>query len=584
VVFGISWDDPKRVVSLAIGLTMATTAAIPITSAAATAGPPVSVIVREQPGSRSDPDAVAASVGGRVTNRFEIIDGFSATVPASAVHELAATAGILSVTPDSSGHLLSTYDPTLDTGSMLNTELRVGARTEWRAGYTGKGVDIALIDSGVAPVNGLTAPGKIINGPDFSLEAPAANLRYIDTYGHGTHMAGIIAGRDNTTAATPTYATDSTDFLGMAPDARIVNIKVADAHGNTDVSQVLAAIDWVVRHRDEHGMHIRVLNLSFGTDSTTPYAADPLALATEIAWRSGIVVVAAAGNDGSGSGLTDPAYDPTILAVGAATSPTAESDPLDTDDVASFSSALTTSTRNADLVAPGSHIQSLRDPGSYIDQTYSATGLINSRFFRGSGTSQATAVTSGAAALIIQQHPNVTPDQVKALLKATATPINAASYAQGSGELNLSAALAHGVPSVTPPVLSYTPGGTLDGSRGSSRLVQNGVALAGDSDISGNAFTGLEILTSAAGYSTPLDSEWLSGNWHGTSFAGTAWQVSWHPQQLWSGAAWFDPNWARHSWSTVGWGSHSWSDGTWSSHSWSGSGYSSHSWSEYSWS
>src|SRR6202043_766850 len=102
-------------------------------------------------------------------------------------------------------------------------EQRVGATSAWDAGYTGKGVDIALIDSGVVPVNGLAAPGKIVNGPDFSFESGSRNLRYLDTYGHGTHIAGIIAGRDN--AAAGAYASDTTDFLGMAPDARIINLK-----------------------------------------------------------------------------------------------------------------------------------------------------------------------------------------------------------------------------------------------------------------------------------------------------------------------------------------------------------------------
>jgi subtilisin family serine protease len=572
----------------AAALTVAATLTLPAVHASASSAPSVSVIVREYPGSTIDPDTVTAAVGGHVTNRLAIINGFSASVPASAVSRLATAPGILSVTADSRGHLLSTYDPTTDTGSLATAEQRTGARATWDAGYTGKGVDIALIDSGVAPVNGLTAPGKIINGPDFSLESPATNLRYMDTYGHGTHMAGIIAGRDN--GATGPYSGDTTDFLGMAPDARIVNLKVADAHGNTDVSQILVAIDWVVRHRHDHGMNIRVLNLSYGTDATQDYSIDPLAYATEVAWRDGIVVVAAAGNSGDGAGLTDPAYDPTILAVGAATAPTMTDQTLPGDSVAPFSSALSTAARNVDLVAPGSHIQSLRDPGSYIDQTYGATGLIDSRFFRGSGTSQATAIASGAAALVIQQHPGITPDQVKSLLEASATPINGASYAQGNGELNISAALSQAVTSGTQSNTQSTGLGSVDGSRGTAQLIQHGVALSGEQDILGNTLTGAELAQSEAGSNTSLDSAWLSGRWRSTSWAGTAWVVYGQDDlQLWSGEDWRDENWSSHSWSSAGWvsaswSSASWSSASWSSASWSGSGYSNYSWSRETWS
>src|SRR6202140_168725 len=173
------------------------------------------------------------------------------------------------------------------------------------------------MDSGVAPRNGLKTPGKAVNGPDLSFESQVPSLRYLDTFGHGTHMAGIIAGRDS--AVTSVSSNDTTHFLGMAPDAQIVNVKVADALGQTDVSQVLAAIDWVVQHQNDNGMNIGVLNLSYGTDSSHSYVLDPLAYAAEQAWLHGIRVVVAAGNKGKWSnGLENPAIDPYVIAVGAA--------------------------------------------------------------------------------------------------------------------------------------------------------------------------------------------------------------------------------------------------------------------------
>jgi serine protease AprX len=202
---------------------------------------------------------------------------------------------------------------------MYNTTAYTGAASWWNAGVTGSGVDVALIDTGVSPVEGLATTGKIVYGPDLSLESQAPDLRNLDTNGHGTFMAGIIAGKDG--ALTSPYGdAPASAFRGVAPDARIVSVKVGVADGGTDVSQVIAAIDWVVQHRNDNGLNIRVINLSYGTNSAQDYQIDPLAFAVEQAWKAGIFVVAATGNEGyvfkTGS-LTSPASDPRILAVGA---------------------------------------------------------------------------------------------------------------------------------------------------------------------------------------------------------------------------------------------------------------------------
>ena len=208
----------------------------------------------------------------------------------------------------------------------------------------------------------------------------------------------------------------------MAPDSRIVSIKVADAKGQTDVSQAIAAIDWVVQNRNKNGLNIRVLNMSFGTDGVQSYLLDPLAYAAEQAWHKGIVVVVAVGNEGFGTGkVNNPAYDPYVIAVG---SDNANGTATTADDVVSSFSNDGDGTRNPDVVAPGDHVVSLRTPGRYLDTTYPAA-RIGERLFRGSGTSQAAAVVSGAAALLISQRPELTPDQVKALLMGTARPSRA---------------------------------------------------------------------------------------------------------------------------------------------------------------
>jgi subtilisin family serine protease len=168
-------------------------------------------------------------------------------------------------------------------GSMRLVTESTGARAYWEAGFAGKGVDIAIIDSGIAPVDGLSAPGKVIFGPDLSFESQDEATRYLDTNGHGTHLAGIVAGRD--AAASGDYSADVSNFLGMAPDARVISLKVADSHGRNDVSQVIAAIDWVVQHKNDAGLNIRVLLIAYGTDSQAGWQHDPLVFAAEQAWQ-----------------------------------------------------------------------------------------------------------------------------------------------------------------------------------------------------------------------------------------------------------------------------------------------------------
>ena len=145
----------------------------------------------------------------------------------------------------------------------------------------------------MAPVPGLDGEGKLINGADLSFDSQSESSRYLDAYGHGTHMASIIAGNDGTKHG----------FRGVAPGAHIVNVKVGATDGTVDVSQVIAAIDWTVQHRNDPGLNIRVISLSYGTDSLQDYQIDPLTMAVESAWRNGIVVVVSGGNGGTTSSV-----------------------------------------------------------------------------------------------------------------------------------------------------------------------------------------------------------------------------------------------------------------------------------------
>ncbi|WP_198588269.1 S8 family serine peptidase [Geodermatophilus chilensis] len=502
------------------------------------------------------------ALGGIVEEPLGIINGFSATLPGDRLGLLRSAPGVRSVTEDAAVQLHDAETEAVNSlsGSMysINHEV-IGASGMWDRGYTGRGVDVALIDSGVVPVDGLRAPGKVVHGPDLSFEAevcdetgcspsPVSNL---DSYGHGTHMAGIIAGRDDASAG-PVTSQDTSNFKGVAPDARIVSVKVADAQGMTDVSQVIAGIDWVVQHRNKDGLNIRVLNLSFGTDGVQDYQLDPLTYAVETAWHSGIAVVVAAGNSGHDSGkLTNPAYDPYVIAVGGV-------DGKGThgvgDDVVPAWSSTGDGIRNPDLVAPGASVVSLRNPGSYLDTSY--PGARNGeRFFRGSGTSQAAAVVSGAAALLVQQRPDITPDQLKALLTGTAKELPKADpIAQGHGLVDLKRARQAATPDAIQTWPRATGLGSLEQARGSAHLEYEGVVLEGEIDVWGFAWDAEAWASAAAAGST-----WSDGTWSG---------------HTWSGHTWSGHTWSGHTWSGHTWSGHTWSGHTWSGHTWSASDWS----------
>ena len=245
-----------------------------------------------------------------------------------------------------------------------------------------------------------------------------------------------------------------------------MNVKVGAANGAVDVSQVIAGIDWVVQHRGDPGVNIRVLVLAYGTDSVQPADVDPLAYAVEVAWQHGIVVVAAAGNRGTASPLDDPAMNPYVIAVGA-------SEPQGTlstaDDLVSTFSNGGTSSRRADVVAPGRSVVSLRVPGSFVDLNH-PEGLEPDGLLRGSGTSQASAVVGGSAALLLQAQPSLTPDQVKAQLKKTAMSLPLADpVTQGAGQLSIKRAIKKNQVSATKAAQSWPLGtgtGSLEAARG----------------------------------------------------------------------------------------------------------------------
>ena len=474
---------------------------------------------------------------------------------------------------------------TLDTGSLDSITSIVHARESWAAGYTGKGVDVALIDTGVAPVQGLSS-GNVVNGPDLSFDSMHPDVRYKDAYGHGTHLASVIAGRDQ--AGTPSSYLDRSRFTGVAPDARIVNLKVGAADGSADVSQVIAAIGWVTEHAHSNGLNIRVLNLSYGTPAGQDYRIDPLAYAVETAWRKGIVVVVSGGNDGTSfRPLANPAQDPAVIAVGAE-DPAGTEQPLD-DTVPAFSDR-GTALRHVDVVAPGVHVLGLRVPNGYVDQAV-PSARVGSRFFRGSGTSQAAAVVSGAAALLLQRNPALTPDEVKVLLARSATPIPLGTVTNtGAGLVDVRAAellapaaavlgrsggtLAAGVDALKGLAAPAAGAGSLESARGGFHVAGRGVSLSGEQDIFGAAWAAASWAQKTAAGST-----WTGGTWNGNPWTGTGWTASGD----WSATTWTGKPWFGASWSSGGWASRTWAAGGWDSRTWGGDTWDSRTWGDDAW-
>ena len=243
------------------------------------------------------------------------------------------------------------YSPNTDGYSALNQAAFMGANMFTSKGFTGQGIDVALIDTGVAPVGDLANPNVVIHGPDFSVASQAPNLTHNDQVGHGTHLAGIIH--------------------TVAPGARIVSLKVGSITGSVDVTQVVAAVDWAREHRNFPGMNIKVINLAYGSLSTNAWTSDELSMAIQKAWDDGITVVVSAGNvdpaidDASNPGVLSPASNQNVLAVGAFDTHGVFGQQWSAATLAPFSSSSTRQDpRLPDVGAPGTSVISYRAPGA----------------------------------------------------------------------------------------------------------------------------------------------------------------------------------------------------------------------------
>jgi serine protease AprX len=373
--------------------------------------------------------ALVAQVGGIPGRQLPIIDGLAADVPNTAFTALASSGAVLRIAADR---------PTI--GTDERTRATVGASDVWQSfGYDGAGVGVAVIDSGVTPAHDdlrdASGAQRIVHFVDFVNGQAGA----YDDFGHGTHVAGIIAGN----------GFDSGSLrAGIAPAAGLVVLKVLDGSGRGAVSDLIAAFDYVLTHRVQYS--IRVVNVSIGAGVYESSDTDLLTLAAKRVVQAGVVVVAAAGNNGTHNGatqyggITAPGNAPWVLTVGASTH-NGTSDRSD-DAIAGFSSrgpAAVDFAAKPDLVAPGVGIESLSSPGSAMYASRPSAllpGTIDPGYLPYlslSGTSQATPVVTGAIALMLQANPSLTPNAVKAILQYTAEiRPGYDALTQGAGLLN----------------------------------------------------------------------------------------------------------------------------------------------------
>src|SRR4051812_14671099 len=399
-----------------------------------------------------------------------------------------------------------------------------GADELTASGIDGRGVGVAVVDTGITKLPDFA--GRVIGGVDLSGEGNA----YKDSYGHGTFVAGLVAGNG---------ASSNGAYVGEAPNANLVAVKVAGKSGQTNASTVILGLQWILAN--QKAMGIKVANLSLGVKVTRSSRREPLDLAVERAWQQGLVIVTSAGNSGPSNGtVTVPGDDPLVITVGASddqgTATTAD------DTMSTFSSAGPTSVDGwvkPDLVAPGRSVVSLRAPGSAID-TANPTARIGTANFVGSGTSFSAAITSGAVALVAQANPTATPDAIKGWLLGSAAngPVGNV-FVDGHGQLDVATAAKGG------PILRQTaPTGAIP----------------------------------TPGSTVSLAATWASSAWNGSAWNGSAWNGS-----AWNGSAWNGRAWNGSAWNGSAWNGSAWNGSAWNGSAWNGSAWNGSAWNGSAW-
>ena len=530
------------------------------------------VLVTAVTGDVASAAAAVRAAGGRVLDLLSLAGGVSAQLPAGAV--LPPTYRVL---PDAPLHVASGPHSEADT-----PDAAAGPGHATGSAAAGQGITVAVVDTGVADVAGLA--GRVDH---VDVTGTGAG----DGFGHGTFVAGLIAGN----------GAGSTDgrYAGVAPAARILDVRVADNEGNTSLITVLQGLQVVARHRE-----VSVVNLSLSSGSLLPYQIDPLTAALDQLWRHGMTVVVPAGNDGPDRGtITSPGVDPLLLTVGA----------LDGKEAASWSSRGPAPQRVAkpDLAAPGAHLISLRVAGSVIDVAHPSSRVSQS-YFRGSGTSFSTALTSGSAAVLLAARGDLAPAQVKDLLTGTAASAPDKN-ATGAGALNLASALTAPINADAADLPSLTLPDQPDvwNALGQAIADQNSTAAVAAwrlldpasrnwakstwSALSAPSRKALAAAWEASSWSgafpSKVDGEkvdwasmnWASMNWASRNWASRNWAASSWSSENWASMNWASKNWASVNWASVNWASQNWASQNWASQNWASQNWASQNWASQNW-
>lgn len=434
---------------------------------------------------------------------------------APSLFRLAHAPGVRGVAPDVALDVTSGTDDGLDASAGVLPSAGLGG--DAGAAGAGAGARVAVIDTGVSDTAGLDrASGRLVDAVDTSTGAVRTGGRYDDGYGHGTFMANVVAG--GVAPGTGGAA------LGVAPGATVLVVRVARADGTTSLSRVLLALDWV----RAHAASVDVANLSLS--AVRPfrrYGADPLTDAVEKVRDAGVSVVVSAGNEPGQLG--DPGFDPRVITVGAADLAARQV------RVARFSGSDTVAgVVKPDVVASGVHVLGVLPADSVLATDPGTLHLANG-LFRGTGTSQATAITSGLAAILVAAHPAATPAQVKASLRCAATDLR--GRRDGAGLVGATTALCSG---------------------------PDGQALDGSGDLTGEASFDA--------------SSWAASSWAGPSWAASSWAAS-----SWAASSWAASSWAASSWAASSWAASSWAASSWAASSWAASSWAASSWAASSW-
>jgi serine protease AprX len=421
---------------------------------------------------------------------------------------------------------------------------QTGATRLAAAGDAGQGVTVAVLDTGIDNLPDFS--GRLIGGVDLT----GGNNPFRDSYGHGTFVAGLIAGNG---------ASSGGQYSGEAPGASLVSIKVAGANGTTDLAGLILGLQWAVDHRGSYG--IKVLNMSLGFQSAVSTVINPLDQAVEALWDAGITVVASAGNAGPFNGtILSPGDDPLVITAGALDDMATAS--IADDEMNDFSSAGPTSPDGwvkPDLVTSGRSVVSLAAPGSTIYQNY-PSGRVGAANFVGSGTSFSAAITSGAAALVLADHPGLSPNQIKARLLGNASPGPVGNpFVDGHGALNAYAAATSGPMNFNQSAAGLTrtlPGVTVSLSPTRPVDTWNISLWSGISPDQAPSWT------------------WNGWAWNGGDWNGRAWNDDAWSGRAWNGAAWNGGDWTGRAWNDAGWTGSAWDGSAWTGRAWNGSAWS----------